>query len=174
MRYCVTFEGCEIGVWKDPECSAARYLVDNGLASREDTLRTFRGETPCLRGSVGWYADRRVVEATASACTMSTTVQTPSPRLDVAGKNRPRRRGRCPRSLKPPKRIKSGLKPRLPHKTRKTCISTPARVERAPAFSTCNCGGSNCNFEWGETALRGVFGVGQIDCRHGPVWILRP
>jgi hypothetical protein len=61
-RYRATFEGQAIGVWRDPECSAARWLVDNGLASREDVLRTYRGDKPCMSGSVGWFADRRVKE----------------------------------------------------------------------------------------------------------------
>ena len=61
-RYRVLFEGMEIGVWRDPECSAARYLVDNGLAARGDTLRTYRGDERCMSGSVGWFADRRVDE----------------------------------------------------------------------------------------------------------------
>jgi hypothetical protein len=61
-RYRVFFEREDIGVWRDPECAAARYLIDNGLASREDVLRAYRGDTPCLTGSVGWFADRRVTE----------------------------------------------------------------------------------------------------------------
>jgi hypothetical protein len=61
-RYRVLFEGNEIGLWRDPEHSAARYLVDHGRASREDTLRTWRGDTPCLKGKVGWFAGRRVKE----------------------------------------------------------------------------------------------------------------
>jgi hypothetical protein len=61
-RYRVLFEGAEIGVWKDPECSAARYLVDNSLAARDDVLKTYRGDTPSMSGSIGWFADRRVVE----------------------------------------------------------------------------------------------------------------
>jgi hypothetical protein len=47
-RYRVLFEGEEIGVWRDPECSAARWLVDNGRASRDDVLKTYRGDSPCL------------------------------------------------------------------------------------------------------------------------------
>ena len=43
-----------------PECSAARWLFDNGLASREDALQTYRGAQRCMSGSVGWFADRRV------------------------------------------------------------------------------------------------------------------
>ncbi len=62
-RWRVIFEDEEIGVFRDPECSAARWLVDNGRASCEDTLRTFRGDTLCLSGAVGWFADRRVDES---------------------------------------------------------------------------------------------------------------
>jgi hypothetical protein len=40
-RYRVLFAGNEIGVWRDPECSAAWWLVDNRLASRDDVLRTY-------------------------------------------------------------------------------------------------------------------------------------
>lgn len=61
-RYRVLFDVAEIGVWRDPECSAARWLIDNGKAERGDVLHTYRGDTPCMRGSVGWFADRRVVE----------------------------------------------------------------------------------------------------------------
>ena len=61
-RYHVTYEGREIGVWRDPEHSAARFLLDNGLAERGDTIRTFRGEALCMTGSVGWFADRRTEE----------------------------------------------------------------------------------------------------------------
>ena len=61
-RYRVLFEGREIGLWRDPECSAARFLVDNGLAARADILRTYRGDRPCMRDRVGWFADRRVDE----------------------------------------------------------------------------------------------------------------
>jgi hypothetical protein len=61
-RYRVMFEGNEIGVWRDPECSAARFLVDYGLASRDDILRAYRGSSPCMSGLIGWFADRRVKE----------------------------------------------------------------------------------------------------------------
>ena len=61
-RYRVLFDGNEIGIWRDPECSAARYLVDHGLAARDDILRTYRGDRPCMRDRVGWFADRRVDE----------------------------------------------------------------------------------------------------------------
>jgi hypothetical protein len=61
-RYRVFFEGTEIGIWKDPECSAARWLLNKGRADRGDVLRVYRGETPFMKGSVGWFADRRVSE----------------------------------------------------------------------------------------------------------------
>jgi hypothetical protein len=41
-RYHVMFEGAEIGRWRDPECSAARWLVDNRRAARDDVLQTYR------------------------------------------------------------------------------------------------------------------------------------
>jgi hypothetical protein len=59
-RYRVLHEGGEIGVWRGPECSPARFLVDKGLDSRDDVLRTYRGDIPCMSGSVGWFADRGV------------------------------------------------------------------------------------------------------------------
>ena len=62
QKYRVIFEEEELGVWKDPECSAARRLLERGLAERDDRLRTYRGEKLCLSGSVGWYADRQVRE----------------------------------------------------------------------------------------------------------------
>ena len=58
QQYSVFFEGEEIGVWRVPECSAARWLLDHGKAERADTLRTDRG----LYGRVGWFADRTVNE----------------------------------------------------------------------------------------------------------------
>jgi hypothetical protein len=61
-KYRVLFEGQEIGSWRDPECSAARRLIELSLAKREDVLLTFRGDNPCMRGSVGWFADRRVAD----------------------------------------------------------------------------------------------------------------
>jgi hypothetical protein len=62
-RYRVVFQDAEIGVWRDPECSAARYLVDHGLATRLDVLRVYRGSTLGMSGSIGWLADRRVDES---------------------------------------------------------------------------------------------------------------
>jgi hypothetical protein len=61
-RYRVVFQDAEIGVWRDPECSAARYLVDHGLATRLDVLRVYRGSILCLTGGIAWFADRRVDE----------------------------------------------------------------------------------------------------------------
>ena len=61
-RYRISFGGKEIGVWRDPESSAARYLLDNGLASRDDTLQTYHGDDKRLRGGIGWLADRTVRE----------------------------------------------------------------------------------------------------------------
>jgi hypothetical protein len=61
-RYRVTYAGRELGVWKSPETSAARALLEAGHAQRSDTLRTYRGEMLCLTGNVGWLADRTVSE----------------------------------------------------------------------------------------------------------------
>jgi hypothetical protein len=62
QRYCVSFGGKEIGVWKDPESSAARWLIEHGRAAKEDTLQFYRGDDPAFRGQVGWLADRAVRE----------------------------------------------------------------------------------------------------------------
>jgi hypothetical protein len=61
-RYRVFYGERELGLWRDPEHSAARFLIDNGLAGRADVIRTFRGEKLCMTGSVGWFADRRTEE----------------------------------------------------------------------------------------------------------------
>jgi hypothetical protein len=61
-RYRATYDERELGVWRDPEHSAARFLIDNGLAERGDMLRTFRGDVLCMTGSVGWFADRMTLE----------------------------------------------------------------------------------------------------------------
>jgi hypothetical protein len=61
-RQRVFLHGAEIGVWKDPEPSAARWLIDNGKADRADTLQFYRGDDPALRGQAGWLADRKVRE----------------------------------------------------------------------------------------------------------------
>jgi hypothetical protein len=58
QQYRVFFEDEEIGVWRVPECSAARWLLANGKAERTDTLRTDRG----LYGRVGWFANRTINE----------------------------------------------------------------------------------------------------------------
>jgi hypothetical protein len=62
VRTPVVFAGVEIGCWRDPECSAARGLVDNGKASRADRLVTVRDGVRCMTGPVGWFADRVVEE----------------------------------------------------------------------------------------------------------------
>ena len=61
-RYRVLYGERELGVWRDPEHSAARFLIDNGLADRSDMVRTFRDEKLCMTGNVGWFADRRTLE----------------------------------------------------------------------------------------------------------------
>jgi hypothetical protein len=61
-KYRVLFEGKEIGVWKDPECSAARYLLEKKLAAKSDALRSYRGDTPRLSGGIGWLAGHTVRE----------------------------------------------------------------------------------------------------------------
>lgn len=61
QQYRVFFEDEEIGTWRVPECSAARWLLEHGKAERADTLRTFHNG-PAMRGSVGWFADHTVSE----------------------------------------------------------------------------------------------------------------
>ena len=61
QRYDVFYEGNKIGVWRVPSCDAARWLLEHG-AARSDRLRTYRGDMPCMSGSVGWFADRTVNE----------------------------------------------------------------------------------------------------------------
>jgi hypothetical protein len=67
QQYRVFFDGDEIGSWSDPECSAARWLLENGKAARSDTLKSQRlrnGEiTDSLFGKLGWFADHTVVES---------------------------------------------------------------------------------------------------------------
>lgn len=46
---------------KVDECGIARRLLAEG-ADRDDMMTTYRGETPCLTGKVGWFAARRVLE----------------------------------------------------------------------------------------------------------------
>jgi hypothetical protein len=60
LRFRVWFEGEEIGIWRDPGHSAARWLVDRGKAKREDALRIVHNGAPALRGSVAWFADHQV------------------------------------------------------------------------------------------------------------------
>lgn len=67
VRYIVTLGDEEIDVWSDPEHAAARWLVDHGRASRDDTLVTYRPDgVKSMTGSVGWFADRRVSETRTS------------------------------------------------------------------------------------------------------------
>jgi hypothetical protein len=51
-----------IGEWRVPECDAARWLRDNRGALDSDILITTRGGLPCLRGSIGWFAERTIEE----------------------------------------------------------------------------------------------------------------
>ena len=60
-RYRVSYNGEEIGVWRYPEHAAARKLLEMG-ANRDDVLHVFHGGTPSMRGHLGWWADRTIVE----------------------------------------------------------------------------------------------------------------
>ena len=78
-RWRASFEGLELGVWKDPEHAVARFLIDQGLATRDDVLVTYRGDKACLRGGMGWFADRRTEESDKRGGTPRTVKWTPNP-----------------------------------------------------------------------------------------------
>jgi hypothetical protein len=61
-RYAVSYDGETIGEWRVPECSAARWLLEQGLAAEGDKLTSYRDGLPCLMGSVGWFAAHTVIE----------------------------------------------------------------------------------------------------------------
>jgi hypothetical protein len=42
------------------EMAAARQLLSLGLATRDDTIVSYRSEMPCLKMGIGWAADRVV------------------------------------------------------------------------------------------------------------------
>lgn len=54
--------GRAIGNSRVPLCDAARVLLGEGVASPDDTITTFRGDTPCLFGRVGAAAGQTVSE----------------------------------------------------------------------------------------------------------------
>ena len=60
--YFASFKGQRIGEFSQPEHAAARWLLSNGLATASDTIVTYRGQTPCLHGNVGWLAARGASE----------------------------------------------------------------------------------------------------------------
>ena len=62
LRFRVTMNQTVLGVWRFPETSAARKLMDLGVASRNDTLETWIGGTRSISASVGWLSERTVVE----------------------------------------------------------------------------------------------------------------
>jgi hypothetical protein len=59
--YETAYDGRVIGSWRSPECAAARWLLEQGLASECDVLTTYRGNAPCLSGEIGWFANKRPV-----------------------------------------------------------------------------------------------------------------
>jgi hypothetical protein len=61
-KYAATYRGERIGEFRVPECDAARWLLANGHAARDDTLTICRNGRPALSGSVGWFADSTVEE----------------------------------------------------------------------------------------------------------------
>lgn len=67
QQYNVFYEDQLIGSWAVPECDAARWLIAQGKAERNDRLMTYRRypdkpDQASLYGSVGWFADRTVKE----------------------------------------------------------------------------------------------------------------
>ena len=61
-KYAASYLGERIGEWRVPECDAARWLLANGKAASDDTLVSCRNGRPALTGSVGWLADKTVLE----------------------------------------------------------------------------------------------------------------
>lgn len=90
QQYRVFFEGAEIGSWRYPEHSAARWLLAEGKAARGDTLRTRRlidgEETPSMRGSVGWFADHTVQESDKASGAPRFVKYVPMPEGAIAAK----------------------------------------------------------------------------------------
>jgi hypothetical protein len=60
--YYAEHEGQRIGEWRVPECDAARWLKANLGAADADILITTRNGVPCMRGSIGWFAERTIEE----------------------------------------------------------------------------------------------------------------
>jgi len=60
--YSTSYLGELIGEWRVPSCDAARWLLANGKANREDKLTICREGRPALSGSVGWLAGHTVEE----------------------------------------------------------------------------------------------------------------
>ena len=56
------YEGVLIGVSRQPEFDAARWLLAEGLALPSDRLTSFRGDTPCIFTTVGRAAKLAVRE----------------------------------------------------------------------------------------------------------------
>ena len=61
-KYAATYRGEHIGEWRVPECDAARWLLANGRAARDDMLVSCRHGRAALIGSVGSFADSTVEE----------------------------------------------------------------------------------------------------------------
>lgn len=58
----MTYRGEVIGSSRQPIYDAARYLLDNNLASPDDMIETWRGGVLCMFGVVGEIAKRTVME----------------------------------------------------------------------------------------------------------------
>lgn len=56
------FRGRKIGLFDAPLCEAARWLLREGIASRDDWIGAWRGETPCMAGKAGELAKWTVRE----------------------------------------------------------------------------------------------------------------
>jgi hypothetical protein len=60
----VSMHKIQVSGSKVDECGIARRLLAEG-ADQDDTMTTYRGETPCLTGKVGWFAAHTVRETAA-------------------------------------------------------------------------------------------------------------
>src|SRR5271170_1543365 len=61
-KYAAAYLGERMGEFRVPECDAARWLLANGKATRDDVLVSCRDGRPALTGTVGWLADHTVAE----------------------------------------------------------------------------------------------------------------
>lgn len=74
----MTYQGVSLGEPSDePLFDAARRLLNRGLARPDDTIVTYRGDMPCMRGVVGKAAELAVVETAGRQETETTPYVAP-------------------------------------------------------------------------------------------------